>query len=97
MIYVADARLIWGKILVDAGEYQEAIAALETVRATCAAYRYYPLGETLLYLGKAYQGLGGPVFLHQAKTCLNEAIAEFQRLQLPHKEQEAQEVLRLFS
>ncbi len=94
LIYVADARLIWGKILVDTGEYQEAIAALEKVRETCAAYHYYALGETLLYLGKAYQGLGGPIFLRQAKTCLSEAIAEFQRLQLHHKEHEAQEVLR---
>ncbi len=40
---------------------------------------HYALGETLLYLGKAHQGLGGAVFLNQDKEYVNNAFAEFQR------------------
>ncbi len=58
---------------------------------------HYAPGETLLYLGKAHQGLGGAVFLNQAKEHVNNARAEFQRLELHHKEREAKEILRNFS
>jgi len=51
-------------------------------------------GETLLYLGKAYQGLGGAVSLRQAKEYVANALAEFRRLELHHKAREVEEVLR---
>ncbi len=55
------------------------------------------LGETLLYLGKAHLGLGGVIFRRQAKDYVIKALAEFRRLELRHKEQEAQEVLNSLS
>ena len=42
---------------------------------------------------KAHFGLGGVVFRRQAKAYVLKALAEFQRLELQHKEREAQEVL----
>jgi tetratricopeptide (TPR) repeat protein len=93
LVYVAEARLIMGKILVDIGEYREAITYLDKAKAAFEICGHYALGETLLYLGKAHQGLGGTVFLTQAREYVTSAIAEFQRLELFHKEKEAQEVL----
>jgi len=81
-----------GKILVDMQNYQEALQYLDKARNAFAICGHYNLGETLLYMGKAYQGLG-PFFFPQAKEHVTRAIAEFQRVELHHKEQEAQEVL----
>jgi tetratricopeptide (TPR) repeat protein len=93
-VHVAEARLIMRKILVDLGVYQDALDYLDKAKTAFEMCQHYPLGETLLYLGKAYQGLGGAVFLRQAKEYVTQALAEFQRLKLHHKEREAQEVLK---
>ena len=89
--YLADARLIMGKILVDIKNYQEALQYLDKAQKAFAICGHYALGETLLYMGKAYQGLGA-FFFPQAKELVTKAIAEFQRVELPHKEREAQAV-----
>ncbi|GAK56435.1 hypothetical protein B2_20216 [Candidatus Vecturithrix granuli] len=93
LVVVAEARLNMGKILVDMGDFQEAITYLEQAQTAFAICQHYALGETLLYLGKAHLGLGGVVFRRQAKDYVTKALAEFQRLELRHKEQETQEVL----
>ena len=62
---------------------------LDKAKAALEICGYYALGETLLYLGKVHQGLGGPVFLKQTREYVTNALAEFQRLELYHKEREA--------
>ncbi|MBN2267784.1 MAG: hypothetical protein JW725_05620, partial [Candidatus Babeliaceae bacterium] len=94
LISVAEVRLTMGKILVDMADYQEAITYLDKAKAAFEICGHYALGETLLYLGKAHLGLGGVIFQRQAQEYLNQALAEFQRLELRHKEQEAKEVLK---
>lgn len=97
LLYIAEARLIMGKIQVDMGKYQKAITCLDKVKVAFEICSHYALGETLLYLGKAHQGLGGTVLINQAKDYITNAIHEFQRLKLQHKEQEAKEVLNMLS
>ena len=97
LLYLAEARLVMGKILVDMGDYREAIIYFNKAKAAFEHCGYYALGETLLYLGKAHQGLGGPVLLNQAKAYITNALAEFQRLELSLKEQDAREVLKTLS
>ena len=94
LVDLAEARLIMGKILVDLGAYEDALDYLDKAQTAFAICQHYALGETLLYLGKAYQGLGGAMFWRQAKEHILKALAEFQRLELHHKECEAQEVLK---
>ena len=94
LVYVAEARLIMGKILVDMGEHQDAIAYLEKARAALEICQHYALGETLLYLGKAHVGLGGVILRRQGKEYVTQALAEFERLELAHKASEARELLK---
>ncbi|MDY0092487.1 MAG: hypothetical protein RBT80_07280 [Candidatus Vecturithrix sp.] len=75
------------------GDFQDAITYLEKAQTAFAICQHYALGETLLYLGKAHLGLGGVVLRRQAKDYAFKALAEFHRLELRHKGQEAQEVL----
>jgi tetratricopeptide (TPR) repeat protein len=88
---VAEARLVMGKILVDMQNYQEAIEYLDKAKTAFAIGKHYALGESMLYLGKAYSGIGGQP---QAKTLITEALAEFQRLELSNKEKEARGILK---
>lgn len=93
LFYLAEARHNMGKILVDIGDYQQAISYLNRVQIAFKKCKHYALGETWLYLGKAHQGLGGAESLNQAKEYIVKAIAEFQRLDLSRKDQEARMVL----
>jgi tetratricopeptide (TPR) repeat protein len=94
LVDVAEVRLVMGKILVDMGAYQDALDYLDKAKTAFEICQHYALGETLLYLGKAYQGLGGAVFLRQVKEHVTQALAEFQRLELRHKEREAEDMLK---
>jgi len=78
-----------GKILVEMEEHQEALSYLKKAKTAFETCQHYALGETLLYLGKAYQGTGD----HQAREYIHQALAEFQRLKLHHKAHKAQELL----
>lgn len=91
---IAKARLVMGKILVDLAEYEQATSYLSQARNAFETCGHYALGETLLYLGKAYYGPGGVVFGHQARPFIEQALAEFQRLELARKECEAQHVMQ---
>lgn len=93
LVFVAEARLIMGKILVDMQEYEDALLYLEKTKADFETSGHYALGETLLYLGKACQSLGEPKLLHQAREHLTAALSEFHRLELHHQVRNAQEVL----
>jgi hypothetical protein len=66
-----------GKIMVDMGDYREAITYLDKAKAAFEICGHYALGKTLLYLGKANQGLEGAVFLNQAKE--NESLSRTRR------------------
>ena len=90
LIYLAGARLVMGKILVEMGDAQKALPYLNTARAAFDRCRHYALGETLLYLGKASQALENP---DQAKEHISKALTEFQRLGLQQKEHEAKSML----
>ena len=94
LVVVAEARLIMGKILVDMEEHQEAILYLEKAKAAFEICQHYALGETLLYLGKAHVGLGGVILRRQGKEYVTQALAEFERLELAHKTQEARDILK---
>ena len=90
LIYLAEARLVMGKILVDLGQPQDALALIEKARAAFETCQHYALGETLFALGKAQQGLGES---SRAKEYFTAALAEFRRLELHHKAREAQAAL----
>ena len=94
LVFVAEARLIMGKILVDMGEHQDAIEYLEKAKTAFEICQHYALGETLLYLGKAHVGLGGVILRRQGKEYVTQALAEFERLELAHKASEARELLK---
>lgn len=87
VLYLAEARLVMGKILVDTGSYEDALAFLEHARAALERCQHYALGDALLYLGKAYQGRENHA---AAREYLTRAIGEFQRLELHHKQREAE-------
>lgn len=89
---IAQSRLIMGKILVDMQSFQEAVPYLEKAKAAFAVGKHYALGETMLYLAKAHQGLGRR---EQAEELLLKALTEFQRLGLRLKEAEAKKLLGL--
>ncbi|MCI5147126.1 MAG: hypothetical protein D3923_16770 [Candidatus Electrothrix sp. AR3] len=89
---VVEARLIMGKILVDMQSFQEAIPYLEKAKTAFTIGKHYALGETMLYLGKAYQGLDRR---QQAENLLLAALSEFQRLGLSKKEQRTRKLLGL--
>jgi tetratricopeptide (TPR) repeat protein len=93
LIYLAGARLVMGKILVETEEHQEALSYLNKAKTAFETCRHYALGEAWFYLGKAYQGIGD----HQAREYIKRALAEFQRLKLQHKASKAQELLEMFS
>ncbi len=93
LVSLAEAHLVMGKILMDMGDYQEAIPYLNKAKDAFDICKHYALGETLLYLGKAHKGLGGTVFINQAQEYISNAILEFQRLELHHKEHEAEDFL----
>jgi len=82
------------KILVDSREYQEAITYLDKAKEAFTICQHHLLGETLFYLGKAYNGLSNK---QRAKEYIMQAINEFQRLELPHKEKEANEISKTLS
>lgn len=88
---IAIARLVMGKILVDIKNYHESVEYLDKAKTAFAIGKHYTLGETMLYLGKAYSGIGDQL---QAKSLITEALSEFQRLELFKKEKEAREILR---
>ncbi|MCP4111825.1 MAG: hypothetical protein GY749_40915 [Desulfobacteraceae bacterium] len=87
---VAEARLVFGKILVNMEEYQDAIGYLDKAKTAFAIGKHYALGETMLYLGKAHAATGNPT---RAQALVADALAEFQRLELSKKEQEAKDML----
>lgn len=91
--YVAEARLVLGKVLVYLAEFKEAISILHKAKAAFEVYGHYQLGETLLYLSKAHQGIGGQGAFVQAKAYAQAALAEFTRLELALKQQEAHKLL----
>lgn len=86
LIYVAEARLVMGKILVDMQDYAAAILPLKKAKSVFEICRHYALGETLFYLSKAQLGLG---HRSEAQGLTEKALAEFRRLELAHKIQES--------
>ncbi len=93
LIYAAEAQFVMGKILVDMNAHQDALPYLHNAKSAFELCHHYALGETLLYLGKAHQGLGGAEMISQARQEISTAITEFQRLLLHRKEREAKDVL----
>ncbi len=90
LVVVAEARLNMGKILVDMSDYQDAITYLAkaqtardlpALRALWAKPCSTPAKRTSV---SAASSSGG------RRKSVNKALAEFQRLELRHKEQEAQ-------
>jgi tetratricopeptide (TPR) repeat protein len=94
LVGLAIARFMLGNILVGMREYQEAVTYLEKAKTAFEICGYFALGDTFLALGKAHCGLGGAVLLHDAKQYVEQALAEFQRLELHHKTQEANDFLQ---
>jgi tetratricopeptide (TPR) repeat protein len=90
IVYLAEARLVMAKILIDKGECKEALAYLKQANIAFNQCEHYARGETLFSLGKAHQGLGNT---SQAQEYMTTALNEFQRLELHHKAQETQEAL----
>jgi tetratricopeptide (TPR) repeat protein len=89
LLYLAGARFVMGKILVDSQSYQQALPYLEQAETTLEQCRHYMLGEVWFHIGRAYSNLGDD----RAEAYVKRAHAEFQRLELHRKETEARELL----
>ncbi len=91
-IYLAEARLVMAKILIDKGKFDNALPYLNQANIAFKQCAHYARGETFFSLGKAHHGLGNTP---QAQEYTTNALHEFQRLELHHKAQEAQKAQKI--
>lgn len=81
LVFVAEARLVMGKVLVDMKDATNALLYLEKARNAFETCGYYALGEALFHEGKAHQKMGN---FSETRRLVEKALSEFQRLKLTH-------------